>query len=416
MRSKKGIKKSTFLIALCWLVYTCSYIGKLGYNANIAQIETTYNVTHAQAGMVSTFFFFAYGAGQIFNGLFCKKYNLQWIIFICLIVSSVANLIVALSTSFAIIKYVWLINGFSMSVLWPSLVRLLSETLSKKDMGQASVVMGTTVAVGTFVVYGLSAVFVKFNFQLSFFMATVVLLVVAIVWVVFVSRLIRETKASVEDEILPSSYAVKEKNLGDGKKWIFVIIVMLAFYGIITNLVKDGLTTWVPVILKEQYHLDESLSIVLTLALPVVSIFGNVFAIHLHKKIPDFVMQCAFVFFCSCVIIGGVIGGLSLGSFLITLIGFAVVCFLASSCNTLITSIFPLFMKDKVNSGLIAGILNGFCYVGSTVSSYGLGAVADVGGWDAVFWLLFALCAFVTVVGGVYKLIFSIKAKHKKSV
>ena len=67
-------KSSLVLIILCWVVYTCSYIGKLGYNANIIQIEKLFNISHSESGMVSTLFFFSYGAGQIINGIFCKKY------------------------------------------------------------------------------------------------------------------------------------------------------------------------------------------------------------------------------------------------------------------------------------------------------------------------------------------------------
>ena len=58
LEADKKNKRAALLIILCWLVYTCSYIGKLGYNANITQIETLFGVTHAEAGMVSTFFFF----------------------------------------------------------------------------------------------------------------------------------------------------------------------------------------------------------------------------------------------------------------------------------------------------------------------------------------------------------------------
>ena len=108
---KVKIKSSTLLIALCWLIYTCSYIGKLSYNANITQIEKTFFVTHSQAGLVGTFFFFAYGIGQVVNGIFCRKYNVRWVIFSALIFSAIANLCVALTDNFAVIKYLWLING-----------------------------------------------------------------------------------------------------------------------------------------------------------------------------------------------------------------------------------------------------------------------------------------------------------------
>ena len=70
---KHEIKASTLLILLCWLVYACSYMGKVNYAANINQVMIFYQVDHSSAGLVSTFFFFAYGIGQVFNGVFCRK-------------------------------------------------------------------------------------------------------------------------------------------------------------------------------------------------------------------------------------------------------------------------------------------------------------------------------------------------------
>jgi sugar phosphate permease len=68
-------------------------------------------------------------------------------------------------------------------------------------------------------------------------------------------------------------------------------------------------------------------------------------------------------------------------------------------------------MRDKVDSGKIAGILNGFCYMGSTASAYGLGAIADNGGWDAAFYLLLGTCAVGIVAGLVYIICTKFKKK-----
>ena len=95
---------------------------------------------------------------------------------------------------------------------------------------------------------------------------------------------------------------------------------------------------------------------------------------------------------------GVVIGSLTLELITIMLAGLVIVNFLASSLNSLITSIFPMFMRGKVNSGLFAGVLNGFCYLGSTISSYGLGAIADNFGWNAVFWTLMVFCIVTFIV------------------
>ncbi len=70
-------------------------------------------------------------------------------------------------------------------------------------------------------------------------------------------------------------------------------------------------------------------------------------------------------------------------------------------------------MKGKVNSGMIAGVLNGFCYVGSTISSYGLGLVADLWGWEAVFYLFLAVSIVITVIAAVYCLINGMIKKRK---
>ncbi|MBR4874042.1 MAG: hypothetical protein IKV00_09420, partial [Clostridia bacterium] len=52
------------LIWLCWLVYACSYVGKVNYAANINQVMAFYGVDHSTAGLAGTLFFFAYGVGQ----------------------------------------------------------------------------------------------------------------------------------------------------------------------------------------------------------------------------------------------------------------------------------------------------------------------------------------------------------------
>lgn len=407
---RKTESKTTLLIALCWIVYTCSYLGKLGYNANITQIESKYSLLHSTAGMVSTFFFFAYGAGQIFNGIFCKKYNVRFAVFGSLIVSGLMNLLVALSDDFTYIKYFWLINGAALSVLWPSLIRLLSESLDKKSIGRAVVVMGTTVATGTFFVYGLSALFVAFaSYVVMFFVAAVLLPSIALLWLFSYPKLVTKREAQSEERV---ERAVANNETGD---FFRVAVCLLAFFAVVDNLVKDGLTTWVPTILKEQYALPDSISILLTIILPVLAIFGTAVAVTLRKKINDFVLLAATLFFVATVLIGVVVVCLPLGSVAVTLGCFGITSCCMSGVNNIITSMAPLYWKNRVNSGMLAGVLNGFCYLGSTLSSYGLGAVADYfGGWNAVFVVLLSLCSFAVVAAVVYTLVKAYANKKKK--
>ena len=395
------------LIFLSWLLYTVSYLGKVNYSANITQIVDYYQISKAEAGLVPSFFFFAYGIGQVVNGLLCKKYNIKWMIFLSLFVSAVINLVVALTPDFEIIKWLWMLIGFMLSILWPTLVRLLSGALPQKDLGKSSVVMGTTVAAGTLVIYGLSSVFAMFDkFQLSFYTASFFDLIIAVLWVCLYRKAFKCAYEEKEKEVIShNNETKKEKSIENDKvdkSIIYITICVLCLYAVIVNLTKDGLTTWVPSILKENFAMSDSVSILLTLTLPIVAIFGNFVALKTHKFLPDYITHCFVVF----IIIGGVVGVIIAGvlrtQIIFTLVGLMFVNFMASSLNSLITSIFPIFMREKVNSGLFAGVLNGFCYVGSTISSYGLGLIADNFGWISVFWILIGCCFFAGMVWCIY--------------
>ena len=398
------IKKSGagLLIFLCWIAYSVSYVGKVNYSANITEIIEFYNVTKAEAGMPTTLFFFAYGIGQVINGAFCKKYSVKFIVFISLLTSAIINLILAVNTNFPIIKWLWMLNGFMLSILWPSLIRLLSENLPQKDLVKSSMAMGTTVAVGTIVIYGLSSLYAHLdNFKLAFYTAAVLDIAVSVYWLISYGKAVSDANNAkcAESEKPKASGTEKRTEQTQLEKHILLVsICILCLYAVGINLIKDGLLTWVPSILKEEYSMKDSLSILLTICLPMVAIFGNIFSLKIHKRIPDYITHSAIFFGVMACFIGLIIGSIKYQQAFIMLAGLVVVSFFASSLNSLVTSIFPMFMREKLNSGMCAGIINGFCYVGSTISAYGLGIIADYFGWISVFLYLMGICIMMCIV------------------
>ena len=59
---------------------------------------------------------------------------------------------------------------------------------------------------------------------------------------------------------------------------------------------------------------------------------------------------------------------------------------------------FALDYRRLLNAGFAAGLLNTFCYIGSTVTSYTLGAVSQARGWNAVFIIMLAVCVVAAVI------------------
>ena len=396
----KKRKLNMLPIIMCWLAYTAAYLGRFSYASNIISIEKFYDVLHADAGLVSTFFFFAYGAGQIINGIFNKKYNKKYVMALALVVSSIVNFLFFLGIPFEFLKYLWLVNGVAQSVLWPCLIALLSETLKKSDLPSALVALSSTVATGTFLAYGASALFTKLGvFQFSFLFGAVVMTIVSVLWVINYKRAFVD---SVEREIVeePTAEIKKNATVGIFTKALFTLLIVLCLCAVIDNLVKDGLNVWVPSILKEKFKLDDSLSIILTLVLPVLGFFGGSFNPYLEKKFKSFVPLLGFWFLLTAIFTLIVILFLD-SSWVVVLLSFGLISLFTHGANGVVTGMAPLYLRDKIgNSGMLAGVLNGCCYVGSTISSYGLGLVADNFGWTGVFILLLAVSCIPVVVTG----------------
>lgn len=409
-------RRQNTIIFLCWAVYAFLYLGRYDYNANINLIMNDYGVSHADAGLVTTFFFFAYGAGQIVHGILCKYYPKKILFPVVLVASAGINLSVFLGIPFGAIKYLWLLNGILQSSIWPSIILVMSQNLDEVHLHRAMLVTGTTTACGTFLTYGTSAGFVWLgDYKIAFLFGAIMLTAVAVVWIcLFRPRQIsgQTAETTVPDAVPEQPDASARKKVA---KTTLLLIVMFCFLSVGCNLIKDGIQTWVPSILTELYNFPDSLSIVLTLVLPLIGSLSVAFAVWLDRKLKNDSVASFCVLFGAATAFAGLVFGTIDVSFIPVLIGFTSVVFFMHSINGQLTVIVPVFFREEVNPGFLAGLLNGVAYFGSTISSYGLGAVADNSGWNTVFRLIFIVSSGMLAIVTVYYVIrLSLRKTHGK--
>lgn len=391
-------KQGKRLIFLCWLVYSSVYLGRLNYSANLIQIMADLEIGKAEGGLIASCFFFAYGVGQLVHGFLNKYYDPRWMIAVSMIGSAVINLLFPFFHNLTVLAVLWILNGFLQAILWSTLIRTQSRYLDDRMMKRSILIMGTTTAVGTVSTYGISALMVKFfDWRITFWIASLVLAVVGVIWFFRFHYLVCD---------IPERQMKMELHQISGNKMgrVFILLVaLICVFGVINNLIRDGLTTWTPSIFKEIYGMDDSLSILLTLGLPLLSILGSSLCLKVHKKIKDHVKLSGVFFVVAIVVLGVMVACLSLNSWVITLVCFAIAALMMACINNCITSIVPLELRDMADSGAIAGITNTFCYLGSTISTYTLGAIVDrTGGWSGAFYFLIALCALALVLCAIY--------------
>lgn len=402
-------KTQMLLIILCWAVYTIAYLGRYSYTSNSLPIQKFYGVEKDEFSLATTFFFFAYGAGQIVNGLLCRRYNMRYMIFGALTISAIINFSVFLGLPFYLIKFVWLINGLCQSVLWSSLLRILSCYLDEKHMKTAIIFMSTTVSIGTFLTYGLSSLFALFNgFKLVFLVAFIAIIAIALIWFLFYGKLTFNAKLENTwgvSEKQDGAERIESKNKQSTYKGLLIILALFAVYAIVINFVKDGLTTWVPNILDELFSLPESLSIILTLVLPVFAVFGALAAVTLNRFIKDHsdMLMVFFTLTTGCVAI--ILLLLKTDYWYIILILFGIVNMLMHGSNNVVTSMLPLSVGRKYNAGLVGGLLNGACYIGSTASQYVIAYIATATDWNTVMTVLMYSCLAPVGISIIWRII-----------
>ncbi|MBQ6266917.1 MAG: MFS transporter [Clostridia bacterium] len=395
MATARDGSKDQRIILICWLAYFAAYIGRLNYNASIVSIIEALHTGKEQAGLVSSFFFFAYGAGQLVNGVLSHRYNSKYMVFFALTASAAINLSMPLCGSISVMKYLWLLNGAVQSILWTTLIKTISLRVSDAKIPRAIVVMSTPTAAGTFLAYGISALSDRLgSWRAPFFTATIVLLCTAVLWFVLYG------KADAPQETLQ----VKAKSGPRISRAMLPVLALTAGAGIANGFIKDGVTTWVPSVLYESFGLDRSFSILLTLLLPLVSMLAAAMTKKVHDHIASLSAMNLLFYGGSTLLCGGILLFLH-----VKIMPAILLCFVCVACtmhmvNNVITSIFPLDHRALLDAGFAAGLLNTFCYVGSTSATYALGAVSERSGWQTVFLLVLSVSAVAVLLsfGGVF--------------
>jgi len=264
--------------------------------------------------------------------------------------------------------------------------------LPQKYMDRAIIFMTIAVPIGTTLAYGISSVasFMQ-SWQIVFYIASGLLLAVSLIWW-FGLGYIRRHIQPLDREMLKASSLSEtgQKSKSSSRVYICVIIAIACVAGAGNNFSKDGVVTWVPSFLQDSFNMPGYFSIMLTLLLPIVSVPGAIIAQSLYKGVKDYFVAGAILFGVSALGIGIVIIFIS-SSVAVTIISLAIISCAMSGISCIITSAIPTTMRGTVNTGLVAGVINSCCYIGSALATYLLGYIAQSSGWTSVFWVVFAI-------------------------
>lgn len=397
MKTKLMDKKTgTALFFLCWLVYFTSYLGRLNYSSVMSSIIEERILTFSQAGTISMVYFFAYGIGQLCNGILGDKLKPQNMIFMGLISSGIANLLMGMVKVFPVMAVLWGINGYMQSMIWPPIIRIFAENYTDEKKRKYSVDIVSSMAVGTLMSYFLSACAMHFfSWHAAFYLAAGLLAVVAVIWIAGYMKVENfrkknsgyqtETRGRI-DAVLPKEETVLRENqqkdsflpllLNSG---LLAIVLPVMIHGVL----KDGVTQWVPTYIYDCFDVTASFSVMVTMLLPLINLTGAYMARFAGKKNPEKEVRTSAYFFgiataaLTCLLVFG-----RFHVFLAVLL-FAVITSSMMAVNTLYVNMIPLHFEKQGRVSTVSGFLNSAAYLGSALSTFTIGVMVEKAGWAA---------------------------------
>lgn len=398
---EKILSAGTLLFIACWTAYCASYLGRINYTAALTAIVADGVFSKSHAGLIGTVYFFCYGAGQIFSGILGDRVSPYKMVGTGLVGTVCANILMPLcSGSYIVMSVVWGLNGIVQSMLWTPILYIISNILPEEQRRRACLYIAASFPVGSLLSYVISAGAIKFaSWHFAFFIPAGIIACIFVFWCLAAgktSKILgrREKKTLHVQENTGAKVSL-------GKLFIVSGAAVICVGILVQGMLKDGVTSWVPTLIKEKYNVSASFSVLLSAVLPIINLSGAWFSTKLYEG-PFKLNETAAAAFCFALTLIPLTGILFVGHYPIALcvIFFALFTTLITAINHLVITLIPVRFAKYGCASTVGGIFNSCTYIGSAISTYGFGAVSEKFGWTAtvIFWIILgaigvAVCA-----------------------
>jgi OPA family glycerol-3-phosphate transporter-like MFS transporter len=172
---------------------------------------------------------------------------------------------------------------------------------------------------------------------------------------------------------------------------------------IIQGILKDGVMTWVPTYISEIFNLGSVASILATTLLPVINLGGVYSANYINSRYLRNEVKTSGVCFSIASI--ALILLLLFGRYhiIIAILLLALTTTGMIGVNTMFISLMPLYFAKIGKVSTVTGILNSMAYVGSALSSFGIGVISQRYSWNVTIFIWFVLAIVGALICGIVK-------------
>ena len=390
------------LTPLCAAVYFCSYLTRLDYGAVMVEMVRAEGFSRVDASAALTGLFITYGFGQLISGYLGDRVRPQLLIFLGLIACGLMNLLIPFCPSPAWMTVVWSVNGLAQAMMWPPLVRIMSQHMTESEYKVATVHVSWGSSLGTIVIYLMIPLLLKVSsWRGVFYCAAAVGMGMAAFWMARYGRV--ERTLLLQEQAAPADEPGDAGKSGGGLRALMPLLAIMMGVIICQGTLRDGITTWMPTYLADTYHMESGKSILTGVLLPLFGMVCYQIVLWMNRKLVKNELQCAAIIFGVGLVSLLALRLLHAHSFALSVLILAFAVASMHGVNLIMTCMTPKYLAGSGKISMISGLLNACTYIGSALSMYGVALIADRFGWTVTesLWcavaLLGTLCAAACV-------------------
>lgn len=371
------------LTALCTAAYFVSYISRINLSAAMVEIVASGFAEKTTVALALSINSITYGTGQIVSGYLGDRCKPQNVVLSGFLLAAMMNLGVAFAPDQRLLIALWAVNGFAQALMWPPIVRILTQHLSGDEYSIACKWVGWGGAFGTIAVYALLPLILAVSsYHMVFVVSGCVALMMAIVWKLLYER----GFAHLPTRSLFTAPSAGGTPTGahpfSATALMLMGLVMLSI--VMQGALRDGVTNWLPTLVSESFGLDSSAAILSGVLLPIFHILCSQIASQLHRRVLRNELLCCGVIFAAATVVTALLNGSGV-------ISTVVLCAMLVGCmhgvNFVLTCMVPPCFARYGHVSLVSGVLNSSTYIGSAISTYGIAVFSQIFGWTPTIWL-----------------------------
>ena len=390
------------LTLLCAAVYFCSYLTRLDYGAVMVEMVRAEGFSRVDASAALTGLFITYGFGQLISGYLGDRVRPQLLIFFGLIACGLMNLLIPFCPSPAWMTVVWSVNGLAQAMMWPPLVRIMSQHMTESEYKVATVHVSWGSSLGTIVIYLMFPLLLKVSsWRGVFYCAAAVGMGMAAFWMARYGRV--ERTLPLQEQAAPAEEPGDAGKSGGGLRALMPLLAIMMGAIICQGTLRDGITTWMPTYLADTYHMESGKSILTGVLLPLFGMVCYQIVLWMNRKLVENELQCAAIIFGVGLVSLLALRLLHAHSVALSVLILAFAVGSMHGVNLIMICMTPKYLAGSGKISMISGLLNACTYIGSALSMYGVALIADRFGWTVTesLWcavaLLGTLCAAACV-------------------